>query len=671
MTSPWTMLHSLRRTIAFLAVALGLSADAHAQWMQNGLPVAPAGGRHQDSPHIASDGQGGVYVLWRDYRDDATNDADIYLQRLTGEGVIAPGWSSSGFPVVSRPGFQQGVPIAPDGLGGALIVSYDLVPTGYNLYAHRVLPGGAIAPGWSGPGVPVTLDPGYQHARDVLSDGAGGAFVAWDDEPSVTVRILHLTATGEIADGWPAKGRPIFDSASAQGGVELISDGHGGIIAVCADTRPYTELGASVWAIRVNADGSVAKGWAPEGIPVLPMGSSVERRRIVSDGEGGAFVAWNDNRVGIPTGNPFYFDIYAQHVLADGTMDPRWPVEGLPVCTAPSGQYVFDMTTDGQGGIFLVWEDYRNGYWQPFAQRILPDGSVAPGWSPNGVLISTQFATQINPIIATDGAGGFYAFWEEFPLGDYEIHGQHMTADARIAPGWTPEGLAVAVAGDEPGEFTSPQVCPDGRGGTIVAYDYGTPTGSLVYAQRISGDGPVPIQLSLIEASSEPGLVRLRWFAVDASQLRTTVYRRSATSDWQAIGSPGSQGPDHLLYEDRTAPPGRVAYRLAYFDGSEERFTEETWLDVQGQAELALAGFRPNPSIDGATIAFSLPDGEPATLEVHDVRGRAVFRRDVGSLGPGTHLVRMEESDRLSPGVYWIRLIHEHRALTVKGLVTR
>ncbi len=606
-------------------------------------------------------------MVWRDYRDDATNDADVYLQRLTGEGSIAPGWSASGFSVVRRPGFQQGVPISPDGEGGALIVSYDLVPDGYDLYAHRVLPNGAMAPGWPPSGVPVSLAPGYQYGQAILGDGAGGAFVAWDDGPSVTVRILHLTSTGGIADSWPPEGRPIFDAASAQGGPVLIADGQGGILAVCSDTRPVTELGASLWAIRLNADGSVANGWPSSGIPVLPMGSAVEFRRIVSDGEGGAFVAWNDNRVGIPTTNPFYFDIYAQHILASGEIDPRWPIDGLPVCTAPSGQYVFDMTTDGQGGVFLVWEDFRNGYWQPFAQRIRPDGSVAPGWIPDGILISTQFATQINPIIAADGAGGFYAFWEEFPFGDYEIHGQHITADAQVAPGWAAGGLPIAV-GD--GQNTSPSVVSDDRGGAILAWSRNR-SGSEVVAQRVVGDGPVPLLLSLIEASTEPGLVRLRWFAPEASQLRAAVYRRTVTSDWRALGSPASQGPDQLIYEDQTVSSGRVGYRLGYFEGSEEHFTEETWLDVPSMTEVALAGFRPNPSIDGVTIAFSLPDGERATLEVHDVRGRPVFKREVGSLGPGTHLVQIDEAHRLSPGVYWIRLSREDRVLTVKGLVTR
>ncbi len=54
---------------------------------------------------------------------------------------------------------------------------------------------------------------------------------------------------------------------------------------------------------------------------------------IVSDGVGGAIVAWQDGR-----SQTSGVDIYAQHVLASGAVDLAWPANGRVLCTATGGQ---------------------------------------------------------------------------------------------------------------------------------------------------------------------------------------------------------------------------------------------------------------------------------------------------------------------------------------------
>jgi len=46
-----------------------------------------------------------------------------------------------------------------------------------------------------------------------------------------------------------------------------------------------------------------------------------------------------------------------------------------------------------------------------------------------------------------------------------------------------------------------------------------------------------------------------------------------------------------------------------------------------------------------------------------------VAGREVGSLGPGVHVLALGGSERLAPGVYFIRLIHDRRALVSRGAV--
>src|SRR6266508_5657299 len=67
-------------------------------------------------------------------------------------------------------------------------------------------------------------------------------------------------------------------------------------------------------------------------LPVCTAAHSQDNPRIVPDGVGGAIVTWTDYRNGING------DIYAQHVLTGGTVDPTWPADGRAICTASGDQ---------------------------------------------------------------------------------------------------------------------------------------------------------------------------------------------------------------------------------------------------------------------------------------------------------------------------------------------
>jgi hypothetical protein len=77
----------------------------------------------------------------------------------------------------------------------------------------------------------------------------------------------------------------------------------------------------------------------------------------------------------------------------------------------------------------------------------------------------------------------------------------------------------------------------------------------------------------------------------------------------------------------------------------------------EGSTAFALEGAWPNPSSGGApAVAFRLPDGSPALLELLDVSGRRVLEREVGTLGIGRHRVNLASERRLGPGIYLLRL---------------
>jgi hypothetical protein len=85
---------------------------------------------------------------------------------------------------------------------------------------------------------------------------------------------------------------------------------------------------------------------------------------------------------------------------------------------------------------------------------------------------------------------------------------------------------------------------------------------------------------------------------------------------------------------------------------------------------FALLGVYPNPTAVFPSVVFSLRDGASARLELVDLLGRVVQRRDLGAQGPGRHEVVLDRS-LTPPGVYWLRLFEADRVASARVVLIR
>lgn len=76
-----------------------------------------------------------------------------------------------------------------------------------------------------------------------------------------------------------------------------------------------------------------------------------------------------------------------------------------------------------------------------------------------------------------------------------------------------------------------------------------------------------------------------------------------------------------------------------------------------------------NPACPTLKLTCDLPGTEPGLLEVFDVTGRMMNRRNLPSLAPGTVRVEAGVGARIMPGVYWVRLSQGARRPTTKMIV--
>jgi 3-phytase len=179
-------------------------------------------------------------------------------------------------------------------------------------------------------------------------------------------------------------------------------------------------------------------------------------------------------------------------------------------------------------------------------------------------------------------------------------------------------------------------------------------------------------EIALSDVQADRDRVRLSWYGPGAPAMVATVYRRTESTSWAQVGEAIADGTGRLRYEDAQVEPGRrYGYRLGIREAETERFVGEVWVDVPSGIQLALQGARPNPVQRHLVVSFSLPDNQPATLEMVDVAGRRVWSRRVEGLGPGNHLLNLGDQTNVPAGVYSIRLKQALRSLTSRVVVTR
>ena len=503
----------------------------------------------------------------------------------------------------------------------------------------------------------------------LASDGAGGAIAAWEDSRNdglaEDIYAIRVMADGTLAAGWPPDGLPVISALGNQLDPVLAEDGEGGVIAAWGES---VSGAFAVRALRLTASGSLAAGWPAAGVVLAtgsrPMGGD---KQIVSDGAGGAIVAWLDFR-NDPFGETLDADLFAQRVRADGTIAPGWPPNGVAVCEAREHQHDMDMVQDGLGGAVVVWEDYRTHVADVYGQRVTPDGAIAPGWLTDGNPLVAGPGYQLTPRAALDGLGGVLLAFEELMAGeDYDLLAQRILLDGTFPPGWsaTPMSLCTSNAHDY-----QPAVAPDGAGGLIVVGTHATPDSEHPYATWVPSD-PVPTLVTLVSAEATSERVVLTWHGAGSEGRAARVERSSVRGQWEPAATILADGEGTFRYEDRDVRPGEhYGYRLAYAGELGEVTTAEEWVTVPAP-RFALAGAVPNPVTDDLVVGFSLPDGEPARLELFDLAGRQVLAREVGLLGLGTHRLRLAGHRELPAGVYHLALTQADRRAVARAVVTR
>ena len=539
-------------------------------------------------------------------------------------------WPSNGAPVCTETGTQWISAVVSDGAGGVIVAWQDTRNGSDDIYAQRINGIGVVQ--WATNGVAVCTATGGQLKPSVVTDGSGGAIIAWQDQRAGAgeddVYVQRMNASG-VAQ-WTADGVALCTAAALQGDVASASDGTGGAFVVWTDTRGSS---AQIYARRVNAAG--APQWTADGVPMCEYESGVPVIQQV--GIGDAIMAWEDYR------NFPGSDVYAQRVNATGS--PQWTVNGIALCNAANYQTMLAIAGDSAGGAIVAWKDPREIFGSDiYAQRI--DAAGVPKWTADGIpmFLDSWAGERSAPTIVSDGAGGAIIAWQD-GFGIHDIYAERISgAGASL---WVTGSVTVCGA---TGHQSDAKAVSDGAGGAIVTWRDGRSDAGDVYVQRISSSGARlwtnngVAMCTAVQQQEAPGLVA---DGAGGALIAWADRRDHATTQVN-------------MYANRVGASGLVPTAV---DGA------------SSAPSLTLRSNYPNPFTGSTQLEIGLPAASDVAIDVYDVAGRRVRSQALPRQDAGWYGVVFDGRDdsgrRLASGVYFYRVSAGGTTATRKVVITR
>jgi hypothetical protein len=263
-----------------------ISSTGALLWPSNGVAICSSPNT-QTNPRIEADGLGGAVITWQDKRNNA--DYDIYAQKVDASGATQ--WTANGVVICNSVNTQNNPRIESDGANGAVIAWADKRnATDNNVYAQRINATGSVQ--WAGNGVAICTAANNQSAIDMKYIGSTGVVLCWKDDRvtanDIYTQLVSLSGITQLGtDG--VKISNALKSLSPN----VISDGSGGAIIAWQDS---TVSGWDITSQKLNATGAIQ--WPLGGVTVTDANDDQLYVSQVSDGSGGAIYAWEDHRNG-------------------------------------------------------------------------------------------------------------------------------------------------------------------------------------------------------------------------------------------------------------------------------------------------------------------------------------------------------------------------------------
>jgi hypothetical protein len=564
---------------------------------------------------IAPDGAGGVLLVWQDTRNYTTTPAnsnnDIYGQRINAAGNVL--WTADGvrLTVSDNTVSQKIAPtiVAVNATEAMLFFGDNRQAGSSDIFAQKVsLSNGA--PLWVADQPVHGSQPNTQTSFSALYDGAGGAFVVWQDPRLATtnsdIYIQRISNSGSIL--WDATGTVVCNAANNQLTPQLVSDGAGGVAVTWTDNRASLADG-DIYAQRINASGAVQ--WAANGTPVCIQVGTNQSNAYIIPGGSGFIIVWSDPRVAVSNRNIYINSIDA---LTGAAVWTTAAAGGIAVCTATgnqpgsSTQSGIQLLPDGSNGAYVIWDDPRAGTtaYDIFAQRISSAGTAL--WATDGLIVTSATANQQAPVAVNDLSNNVIVAWR------------------------------------------------DSRSGTA---------NSQLYATQFQPAGILPVSFTNISGNlSADDMANIIW--TTEAEINADLYHLQKSNnglDYYSIATVAAKNQASNSYNvlDAKRVVGTVFYRVQSIDKAGLIQYSET-IKLTANNKGIFVQLYPNPVKEIANVEFNNIKTGTYLIRIYDSKGAVVQQQQL-RLQEGFSRLGLNLAN-LSGGAYYLQLVEDKKTIS-------
>ncbi len=399
--------------------------------------------------------------------------------------------------------------------GGGYYVSWlSTQATGWDTYLQRLDAQGN--PQWAHNGI-IAADTNFSSTEDygLAVDAEGNAVIAFRDDSSgiVQIAIQKVSPAGELLFG----PHGITVSASTGGvdgvhtpGVVVTSDG----AYVVSYSRSSSTTNGRAWYQKVSPTGELLWGDGA-GVSIAPESNSYIAGNMVPGDDGSVIAVLQTS--GSFTANRRVHIQKLDGATGAQVWNGGAPIVVQAANQLQIG-YFAPVVSDGAGGAVVAWYEVPNGAFQCRVQRVTADGTLAfPAGGAEAAVAPGLMRT--SPAVAFDAAAGeAYLFYTEQTTNQASqgVYGQKFDAAGNRV--WGDGGVQVTPLGGmgvNP-SFINATITP---GGAIVSFFEGTnpsATTAVVKSAKVSGDGSLPWPGGVVTVNSNGGSAKARMDAVAA-----------------------------------------------------------------------------------------------------------------------------------------------------------
>ena len=688
--------------------------------------------RPQVNPRIVKTSDNGVIIVWEDFRLD-TQNPDLFAQKISASGIKQ--WSEQGIALCTAEFAQLGPRLASDNNGGCFVVWDDLrngnAPN-VDIYAqHLSASGNAL---WEANGKAICIAPNEQ-SGSLIKVSNNIVFINWMDIRNGSVGIYYQALTYEGTVLLAVNGAEVFWGLSGDAPLDnyLILKRSSDVVIIWQDTR-FANDGYRLFFQFLNPDGSI--DLEPNGHPVtVSVGGSQSTPSAVVTPDDQIAIIWEDARGDNPkvyaqllsangerlwgeqgmeltVNSPlrqkdpkvsyyngslyfgwsgsdqvetsFFYHIYGQRIYNGQKM---WGPNGILISTLAQSDLRNECTLYDLIDNYYVWHRINPALATQtiWVKRVAEDGSAMDGWQEEGIQTSNYNdwdAIQLFPK-AHKTPEGIFVMWRDL-RNDYiqNYWGQHLAENGTYL--WNPVGVNL---NDNQREQEKASIVVNSSGITfawceningmndIMAQKYSFPGEPLW-----TNSGYYVVQRD--SAQSDPCLVYfpdgnylISW--ADFLNIESDLYYKYITENGEMIGAPQGNvlcNASKSQYQPQTAILNNKAYTV-WADGRSSGKTEILGLYAQKLGNgtpvtdvtipplqsLILHQNYPNPFNPETTISFTLKDNTLSLkLNIYNIKGQLVKTLYDGALQKGQHSFVWNGTDetncQVSSGVYFYRL---------------